>query len=173
MTPTVDNGKKVVAQKFFKANLKKVIADAKAEFQVQADGTLIGKAWADVKTPVVALIKASKTMVVATAEARPPREATDVSNDSDDNTVTSVTPCIHVMDQSGAKAFEMDSNSGLNASACGVRVRSSHGLNAMNEVSSSNVKFASVKVKGYASLSGGLQITADPSRSRNTFTTRT
>lgn len=153
------NGQVLVGQTYFKANLKKVIAAATAIFTVdEASGQLVGKASATIQTPVMNLAKSAfgfshseGSLVGTSAEARPSKVMEDTSSAA----ATSATPCIHVMDQSGSKTFWLDSNSGFNASGCEVRVRSNHFSSAMYEVASSNVKFAKIRVKGYASINSG------------------
>lgn len=146
-----------IAQKYFNANLKKVIASATATFTKNSDGDLEGTAIADVVAPVQSIVagllgnnsvtKTGTVRVETFALARADKEViTEVAADP----ATAVTPCIHVMDQNGT-SFELDSNSGVNASTCEVRVRSNNGV-AMKEVSSSNVKFKKVLVKGGADI---------------------
>lgn len=138
-----------IAQSYFKANLKKVIANAKAEFRINGDGDLEGTSVAYVETPIAGLAGHSALKVEAFALARPDRD-----EETDAPAASGVIPCIHVMDQSGSKTFWLDSNSSLDAGNCQVRVRSNH-ASAMYEVSSSKVKFNKILVKGGASINSG------------------
>ncbi|MGE0053121.1 MAG: TadE/TadG family type IV pilus assembly protein [Hyphomicrobium sp.] len=152
-----------VAQTYFKANLKKIIGEAQANFTRTDDGNIAGSAIVDIKTPIAALAGAQKVTVEVAALAKP-----DGSTASDTDTESSA-PCFEVLDQSGSKTFWMDSNSGIDAHNCQVRVRSNHNSAAMYEVSSSNVKFKRILVKGYATVNstystGGLYIADEPHR---------
>ena len=155
--------KLATAQKFFAANFDPREATATSTFSVDTAGNIMGIAHSTISMPFASLARLSSTDVSVDASA------TNDTNSTTTNIVTTTTttttagnvPCIHVMDQSGAQTFFMDSNSSLNASTCDVRVRSNNSQ-AMKDISSSNVKFKSIKVKGGAQVSNGLQIVGTP-----------
>jgi hypothetical protein len=64
------------------------------------------------------------------------------------------TPCIHVMDQSALDAFRLESTSNVDASGCETHVRSNRS-EAMVAVSTSNVTFKKILVKGSSSVISG------------------
>lgn len=150
-----------IAQTYFKANLKKVIADATATFDENADGDLFGTARAEVVAPVRNLMNAfngtssktagnGKVLVEAYALARADRQVAVVDETSPAPTEI---PCAHVMDQNGSP-FVLDNNENVNASSCAVRVRSNNAA-AFTETSTKAVSFKAIRVKGGASVPSG------------------
>jgi Flp pilus assembly protein TadG len=142
-----------VGQTFFSANFPNGVAPATPAFTIDSSGVMTGTVSSTVSMPFASLAHLSSAQVDVDASATP------------DSTITTTAagnaPCIHVLDQSGAKTFSMDSNSSLNASNCVVQVRSNN-TKAMNEVSSSNVKFKKILVKGGATYGSGLTIMDAP-----------
>lgn len=138
-----------VAQKFFKSNLKKGLANATATFQKNADGDLEGTGVAYVRTPIAGMVNKGTIKITAFALARPDKtEETPSSSNG-------VIPCMHVMDQSGSGTLTIDGNENVNAGNCTVRVRSNHNASAMYEKNSSNVRFGQIRTKGYAMVESG------------------
>lgn len=70
-----------IAQKYFKANLKKVIGKAEANFTRTGAGNLAGSAIVDIKTPFLGMAGTEKVTVEVTALAKPDSEI-DLRNGS-------------------------------------------------------------------------------------------
>jgi Flp pilus assembly protein TadG len=155
------NQKLTTAQKFFAGNFDASLAPATSTFSLDSAGNIRGEAHSMITMPFASLARLTSTDVRVDASA-----TNDVTSTTT-NIVTTVTttagsvPCIQVMDQSGAGTFSMDSNSSLNAGTCVVNVRSNNSQ-AMKDISSSNVKFKKIMVKGGAQVSSGLTILDAP-----------
>lgn len=133
-----------VAAAFFKANLHEPTS-ANASFTVGADGNMSGSAKSIVHTPFTGLVGTPNVSVMVTAKSRP--QTTTLVN-------TLRVPCMHVMDQSGSRTLTLDSNSSVDASSCDVRVRS-NSSEGVYEVSSTKVKFGTIRVKGASNITSG------------------
>jgi Flp pilus assembly protein TadG len=144
-----------VGLKFFDANFPNGVAHASPNFSIDSTGAMTGTVSSTVSMPFASLAHLSSANVDVDASATPDSAITTGAAGN--------APCIHVMDQSGAKTFSMDSNSSLNASNCVVHVRSNN-TKAMFETSSSNVKFKKILVKGGATYGSGLTIMEAPNR---------
>jgi Flp pilus assembly protein TadG len=144
-----------VGHKFFSANFPNSIAPATPAFSIDNAGVMTGTVSSTLSMPFASLAHLSSANIDVDAAATPDAAVTTGAAGN--------IPCIHVMDQSGPKTFSMDSNSSLNASGCVVHVRSNNSK-AMYEVSSSNVKFKKILVKGGATYGSGLTILEAPNR---------
>lgn len=144
-----------VGQKFFTANFPNGVAPATPAFSIDSTGIMTGTVSSTVAMPFASLARLGFVNVDVDASATPDKIVTTGAAGN--------IPCIHVMDQSGPKTFSMDSNSSLNASGCVVHVRSNN-TKAMYEVSSSNVKFKKILVKGGATYGSGLTIMEAPNK---------
>jgi hypothetical protein len=135
-----------LATALFEANIAGRHARASVVFTPTSNGEFGGRAAASVPTPFGGLANIHSIEVTATAAAKP------------DSITTTGTPggipCIHVMSQSDQDAFYLNSNSNLDGSRCEVHVRSNRSR-AMYAISSSNVSFKKVLVKGYATEESG------------------
>jgi Flp pilus assembly protein TadG len=136
------NQREQVASAYFSANFTN--ANATATFVADGNGNLSGSATASVPTTIAAIIDVESLTVSATSTAIP----------NSTETVTIGMPCIHVMDQSGLATFWLESTSDFDARKCEAHVRSNHS-GAMLAVSSSNVAFKKILVKGSSSVIAG------------------
>jgi Flp pilus assembly protein TadG len=157
------NQKAATAQKFFAANFDHSEASATSTFSVDSVGNITGVAQSTINMPFASMARLTSTDVKVDASATTDLTSTTTNIVTTTTTTTTAgnVPCIHVMDQSGASTFFMDSNSSLNASTCDVRVRSNNSQ-AMKSISSSNVKFKKIQVKGGALVDSGLTIMDAP-----------
>lgn len=154
-----DDDAETVGSKYFAANFETPgTTPATVHFAKLEDGSV--RATASVSVPALAsAIMGMNTFQLETySVVEPPHEVTTTETQ---DVATNTVPCLHVMDQSAINSFYLDSNSDLNASHCTVHVRSNRNT-AMKDISSSSVKFRKIRVKGTASVSGGLQIVASP-----------
>jgi Flp pilus assembly protein TadG len=155
--------KAATAQKFFAANFDTSEAAATSTFTVDNIGNITGVAQSTINMPFASLARLTSTNVKVDASATTDLTSTTTNIVTTTTTTTTAgnVPCIHVMDQSGAQTLFMDSNSSLNASTCDVRVRSNNSQ-AMKSISSSNVKFKKIQVKGGALVDSGLTVLDAP-----------
>ena len=132
----------------FNANFhRKNVTDLKITITPFENGSLQGAASASVKATVTRILNKQSFAIAANATA---------GGDASPSTSAGVVayPCIHILDQSAMDALYMDSTSSLDARACEVHIRSNRSR-AMKSVSSSNVTFKKILVKGGAEIGGG------------------
>jgi Flp pilus assembly protein TadG len=155
------NEKASTAQKFFAGNFDTSNGAATSTFSVDTIGNITGVAHSTITMPFASLARLHSTDVSVDASATTDVTSTTTNIVTTTTTVAGNVPCIHVLDPIGNKALWMDSLSSYNAQGCVVNVLSNNSQ-AMFNVSASNTKFKSIKVKGGATAGSGLTIMDAP-----------
>lgn len=150
-----------IAQRYFNANFQGGGAvragTIRTEFSVNGSGHLVGSASAEISTSLAQLLQFNSITVAADAEAKPNSELTTTETNTVTETVVTAGgyPCIHVMDQSGARTLKLQNNTNLDARTCEIHVRTNSGDSILTE-NESNVKWKRIKVKGAGGTTWGL-----------------
>lgn len=160
-----------MAQRYFEANFRGGGAvragTVRTEFSVNGSGHFSGTASADINTSIMQILNFDTMSVAAVAEAKPNAETTTTETTTITETVTvrGSTPCIHVMDQSGARTLKLMNNYNLDARNCEIHVRTNSN-DAIYTENEDTVKWKRLLVKGAAGTTWGLldTIMAAPNR---------